>query len=265
MLAPERRARILSELERHGSVRVRELVSLLGVSDMTVRRDLDVLQAEGQLAKVHGGATRQSGRSTDEPGFGAKSSRQQVEKDAIAERAADLVEPGSAVAIGAGTTTWAMARHLADVPRLTVVTNSVRVADLLHANGRSDGTVLLTGGLRTPSDALVGPLALTTLRSLHTDVVFVGSHGMDTTTGFTTPNLMESETNRALVACASTVVVVADSSKWGVTGLSSFASLSDADVLVTDSKLPPDARGQLAEQVGELVVVDPAYRVDAAG
>jgi DeoR/GlpR family transcriptional regulator of sugar metabolism len=257
MLALERRARILSELERQGSVRVRELVSLLGVSDMTIRRDLDVLQSEGQLCKVHGGATRHAEGSTDEPGFRAKSSRQRLEKESIALRAASLVQPGSAIALSAGTTTYAMARHLTDVPGLTVVTNSVRVADLLHDQGRSDRTVLLTGGLRTPSDALVGPLAITALRSLHTDVVFMGTHGMETTTGFTTPNLMESETNRALVACSRCLVVLADATKWGVTGLSSFAPLAEADVLVTDSRLPPEARRELADRVGELAVVDP--------
>jgi DeoR/GlpR family transcriptional regulator of sugar metabolism len=265
MLAPERRARILAELERQGSVRVRQLVPLLGVSDMTVRRDLDVLQSEGQLFKVHGGATRHAERSTDEPGFGAKSSLRRVEKEAIALRAATLVEPGSAVAISAGTTTYAMARHLADIPRLTVVTNSVRVADLLHAHGRSDWTVLLTGGLRTPSDALVGPLAINALRSLHTDVVFMGTHGMDPSTGFTTPNLMESETNRALVACARCLVVLADSSKWGVAGLSSFAPLSDADVLVTDSQLASEARAELTDHVGELVLAEPAVNAAATG
>jgi DeoR/GlpR family transcriptional regulator of sugar metabolism len=86
---------------------------------------------------------------------------------------------------------------------------------------------------------------------------------MDPSTGFTTPNLMESETNRALVACVRCLVVVADSSKWGVNGLSSFASLTDADVLVTDSRLQPDARAELSDRVGELVLVDPA--VSAAG
>jgi DeoR/GlpR family transcriptional regulator of sugar metabolism len=265
MLATERRARILAELERQGSVRVRQLVPLLGVSDMTVRRDLDALQSEGQLFKVHGGATRHAEGSTDEPGFGAKSSLRRVEKEAIAVRAVALVEPGSAVAIGAGTTTYAMARHLTEIPRLTVVTNSVRVADLLHGQGRSDWTVLLTGGLRTPSDALVGPLAINALRSLHTDLVFMGTHGMDPSTGFTTPNLMESETNRALVACARCLVVVADSSKWGVTGLSSFAALPDADVLVTDSRLPGDAYAELTDRVGELVVVDPLASAAGTG
>jgi DeoR/GlpR family transcriptional regulator of sugar metabolism len=260
MLAPQRRARILAELERRGSIRVSELVGLLGVSDMTVRRDLDVLQRTGQLQKVHGGATRRHERTTDEPGFAAKSARELLEKEAIAARAAALVEPGSAVAVSAGTTTHALARHLAAVPGLTVVTNSVRVADSLHAVAGSDTTVLLTGGLRTPSDALVGPLAIDALRSLHADVVFMGVHGMDVDTGFTTPNLMESETNRALVACANRLVVVADSTKWGVRGLSSFAALGDADVLVTDVGLGREARHELRQRVGELHLVEPAAR-----
>ena len=265
MLASQRRAQILAELDRRGSVRVSELVRILGVSDMTVRRDLDALQAEGELHKVHGGATRGADRATDEPGYAAKSGRQQSEKEAIATLAATLVEPGSAVAISAGTTTHALARHLVTVPGLTVVTNSVWVADSMHDAARPDVTVLLTGGLRTPSDALVGPIAINTLRSLHADVLFIGVHGMDEGTGFTTPNLMESETNRALVACARRLVVVADSTKWGVLGLSSFAHLGDADVLVSDVGLPAEARRVLSEQVGELLLVDPADGAVQAG
>lgn len=238
-------------------MRVSELVEILGVSDMTIRRDLDVLQEMGELHKVHGGATRRLDRSTEEPGFLAKSSLEQGKKEAIAARAARLVEPGAAVAISAGTTTHALARHLTSVPDLTVVTNSLPVADTFHASARTDATVLLTGGLRTPSDALVGPIAIGSLRSLHTDVVFMGVHGMDPQTGFTTPNLMEWETNQALVACGRSLVVVADSTKWGVVGLSSFADLGDADVLVTDVGLPAEAREILGGLVGQLVLVDP--------
>ena len=257
MLAPQRRAQILAELDRRGSVRVSELVDILGVSDMTIRRDLDVLQEMGELHKVHGGATRRMDRSAEEPGFLAKSSLEQGKKEAIAARGAGLVEPGAAVAISAGTTTHALARHLTSVPDLTIVTNSLPVADTLHASGRTDATVLLTGGLRTPSDALVGPIAIGSLRSLHADVVFMGVHGMDPKTGFTTPNLMEWETNQALVACGRSLVVVADSTKWGVVGLSSFADLGDADVLVTDTGLSAEAREILADRVGQLILVEP--------
>ncbi|HET7736474.1 MAG TPA: DeoR/GlpR family DNA-binding transcription regulator [Nocardioidaceae bacterium] len=257
MLAPQRRAQILAELDRRGSVRVSELVDILGVSDMTIRRDLDVLQEMGELYKVHGGATRRIERSAEEPGFLVKSSLEQGKKEAIAARAARLVEPGAAVAISAGTTTHALARHLTSVPDLTIVTNSLPVADTLHASARTDASVLLTGGLRTPSDALVGPIAISSLKSLHADLVFMGVHGMDPTTGFTTPNLLEWETNQALVACARTLVVVADSTKWGVVGLSSFAALGDADVLVTDTGLSAEARKILSDQVGQLILVDP--------
>jgi DeoR/GlpR family transcriptional regulator of sugar metabolism len=213
---------------------------------------------------VHGGATLHAERSTDEPGFTVKLSRQRAEKESIAARAARLVEPGAAVAISAGTTTYALTQHLLEVPRLTVVTNSVRVGDLLHSSGRGDTTVLLTGGVRTPSDALVGPLAITALGSLHTDLVFLGSHGMEAKTGFTSPNLLEAETNRALVACGRRLVVLADSSKWGVTGLSSFAALDDAEVLVSDTGLGAEARRVLGEHVRELVLVEPDASVSAA-
>lgn len=267
MLAAQRWAKILEELDRSSSVRVSDLVSVLGVSDMTVRRDLDALQGQGALRKVHGGAVRsadadpvQGGRSTHEPGFLAKSTQQQAEKESISACAAAMVEPGSAIAVSAGTTTHALAPHLVRVPELTVVTNSVRLAVTMYSLGRSDLTVLLTGGLRTPSDALVGPLAIGSLRSLHTDVVFMGVHGMDPDTGLTTPNLMESETNRALVGCSRRMVVLADSTKWRVLGLSSFASLADADTVVTDCGVPDEARGVLEEQVGSLVVVDPHHR-----
>jgi DeoR/GlpR family transcriptional regulator of sugar metabolism len=258
MLASQRHSEILALLEREGTVRVSDLVRVLGVSDMTVRRDLDSLQKDGLLRKVHGGATKWQEHSTDEPGFAAKSGRERLKKEAIGARAAALVEPGAAVAVSAGTTTHALARHLVGIPGLTVVTNSVWVADILHASGRSDTTILLTGGLRTPSDALVGPVAISALRTIHVDLVFMGVHGMDAGAGFTTPNLMESETNQALVACGQRLVVVADSTKWGVVGLSSFAALDDADVVVTDVGLPAPAGNVLRERVGELILVDPA-------
>ncbi|HEY8373685.1 MAG TPA: DeoR/GlpR family DNA-binding transcription regulator [Pseudonocardiaceae bacterium] len=254
MLARQRQALILEEVRRTGAVRVSDLVAKLGVSDMTVRRDLDVLARRGLVEKVYGGATTVTGRSTDEPGFEAKSVRQQAEKEAIAALAATLVRPGTAIGLSAGTTTWTLARHLDDVPDLTVVTNSVRVADALQHSGRADRTVVLTGGVRTPSDALVGPVAVQTLRTLHLDLVFLGVHGMDPRAGFTTPNLNESETDRALVEAGGRLVVVADHTKWGVVGLSTIADLDEADVLVSDEKLAEDAREELTERVGELML-----------
>ena len=258
MLAAQRREVILDLVRRTGAARVSELTATLGVSDMTIRRDLEALAREGLLEKVHGGATVTS--STNEPGFEAKSLREKSEKLAIARRAAELVEEGSAVGLSAGTTTWTLAHELRQVPRLTVVTNSMEVADVLQHGPRTDQTVVLTGGTRTLSGALVGPVAVESLRTFNLDMVFMGVHGMDARAGFTTPNIQEADTNRALARAGRRLVVVADSTKWGVVGVSTFARLSEADLLVTDTGLPVGARDVLVEQVGDLVLASPEPR-----
>ncbi len=254
MLARQRQAIILEEARRNGAVRVSDLVAKLGVSDMTVRRDLDVLAGRGLVEKVYGGATSMMGKSTDEPGFEAKSVRQRAQKNAIAETAATLVRPGTAIGLSAGTTTWTLAHALDSIPGLTIVTNSIQVADVLRASGQADRTVVLTGGVRTPSDALVGPVAVHSLRTLHLDLVFLGVHGMSETAGFTTPNLTESETDRALVEAGRKLIVLADHTKWGVIGISTIADLDEADAVVSDSGLPESARDVLTERVGELMI-----------
>jgi DeoR/GlpR family transcriptional regulator of sugar metabolism len=256
VLARQRQTLILEEVRRRGGVRVSELTTLLAVSDMTVRRDLEHLASQGLIDKVHGGATvvRELG-SAQEPGFEAKAAREQTEKQLIAQAAAELVGPHAAIGLTAGTTTWALAHELVDIPHLTVVTNSIRVAQVFYARPSVERTVVLTGGIRTPSDALVGPLALASIRSLHLDIVFMGVHGMDELRGYTTPNLLEAETDRALLHAARRAVVVADSTKWGTVGLSGIAALDEADVLVTDGGLPKEARVVLEEHVDRVVVV----------
>lgn len=257
MLARQRQSYIVERVREDGGVRVSDLVRELSVSDMTIRRDLELLHDRGLIEKVHGGATTVPGSALFEPGFAAKSALQEGEKEAIAEAAAAIVEPGAAIAMSAGTTTYAIARRLIDVVRLTVVTNSPRIADILHEAGRADQTIILIGGVRTPSDALVGPFAVSALRSVHVDLVFLGVHGMDPQSGFTSPNLNEAETDRALVEAGRRLVVVADHTKWGVVSLSTIAPLDKADILITDSGLSPEARDVLAGHVRELIVAEP--------
>jgi DeoR/GlpR family transcriptional regulator of sugar metabolism len=254
MLAAQRHKLIVEELRREGAVRVNELTGLLQVSEMTVRRDLDALASAGVLEKVHGGATFRGRLSADEPGFEAKSHRQLKEKDAIARVASRLVEPGQSIGLTAGTTTWRLAHHLTHVPDLTVVTNSMQVANVLHREPRPDLTVVLTGGMRTPSDALVGPIALTAIRSLHLDRLFLGVHGVSADAGLTTPNLLEAETDRALVDASDRIVVVADHTKWGVRGLSQIVGLKDIDIFVSDNGLSADARAAIGEHVERIVI-----------
>jgi len=257
MLARQRQSFIMDRVREDGAVRVADLVVTLGVSDMTVRRDLELLDERGLLKKVHGGATTVTSNALFEPGFAAKSALQQAEKDAIADAAVALAEPGMAIGVSAGTTTYALAQRLAYVRGLTIVTNSIRVADVLFQAGRADQTIILTGGVRTPSEALVGPFAVAALRTVHVDLVFVGVHGMDPHSGFTCPNLLEADTDRALIEAGRSLVVVADHYKWGVIGISSIARLDEADVLITDAGLDPEARALLSGAVRSLVVVQP--------
>jgi DeoR/GlpR family transcriptional regulator of sugar metabolism len=254
MLARQRQALILDRVRQVGAVRVADLVRELEVSDMTVRRDLEILHDQGLLEKVHGGATAPVRFASFEPGFFTKAALQQGEKAAIAAEAAKLVQPGMALALSAGTTTYALAGLIANIPGITVVTNSVQVSDVLNRSRGQDQTVILTGGVRTPSEALVGPFAIAQLRSVHLDLVFMGVHGMDAKAGFTCPNLMEADTDRALIEAGRRLVVVADHSKWGLVGIASIARLDQADVLITDSAMDADTLAVVTEAVPDVIV-----------
>jgi DeoR family fructose operon transcriptional repressor len=158
------------------------------------------------------------------------------EKRAIAKEAAALVAPGSVVALGAGTTTWHVARALAERSDLTFVTNSPNIALELD---RGQQNVILTGGhLRTPADALVGPPALWTLERLQIDILFLGANGIDLKAIYTTPILEEVEVNVAMMRKASRVVLVADHSKFGRVTLATIAPIGAAHVLITDVRAP---------------------------
>lgn len=256
MLAAARQSEIMAKVHHQGIVSISELSSMLGVSDMTVRRDIDALAGAGLIQKVHGGAKVPGSLRTDEPGFAKKSMREEAEKSAIAHEALSFVTPGSAIGLSAGTTTWTLAKALRTIEGLTIVTNSIRVADVFYrAATRKEGSrtsVILTGGERTPSDALVGPIAVSALSQLHLDVLFLGVHGFEEKAGFTTPNLLEAETNRAFAATARSVVVLADHTKWGTVGMSTIAGLADVDALVTDDGMPQDARETLSGMIGEM-------------
>src|SRR5919107_580597 len=132
MLPAARHQSIVDAVQRERVVRVSDLAQQLGVSPMTVRRDIEILEESGRVERIHGGAKLPGDASTHEPGFERKSTQMAAEKRAIALEAATLVHEGMAVALSAGTTTGALAKNLAHGPRITAVTNSVKVADLFH-------------------------------------------------------------------------------------------------------------------------------------
>ncbi|MFW0786926.1 DeoR/GlpR family DNA-binding transcription regulator [Gordonia sp. CPCC 206044] len=258
MLAAERRGRVLTAVISRGAVRVADLAAELGVSEMTIRRDLDQLESEGEVSKVHGGAVR---ADVDlavrglEPPSSLKATREPRAKQIIAADALRFVEDGMTIAIGAGTTTLELARLLRG-RAISVVTNSVSIFHLLTDPGDEPidtSTVQLTGGQRTPSDALVGPIANAALERYRTDRAFIGTHGIDPAAGFTTPNLGEAETNRKLLDTARSTVVLADHTKYGEIGAHLFAGFDRIDRLITDDGLADAQRAELSDAVATTI------------
>lgn len=239
MLAPERQSRILKELQLHEAVRVTDIAATLNVSEMTIRRDIETLDQQGLARKVHGGGMRLARLSALEPGFSLNVDRELQAKTSIAREALALIRPGMTLALTGGTTTYQLAVHLAaameTLHNLTVVTNSLKVAELLYRHqGDSQCQVIVTGGERTPSEALVGPITLMALRTLNTDLCFMGAHGLDAQRGLTSPNLLEAETNAAFIESTGRLVVLADSTKFQVRALATIAAVSAVDTIITD-------------------------------
>ncbi|MFF4311890.1 DeoR/GlpR family DNA-binding transcription regulator [Streptomyces sp. NPDC001507] len=240
MFAAERRQLILEMVRANGAVSLRELARVVQTSEVTVRRDVRALEAEGLLDRRHGGAVLPGG-FTRESGFPQKSHLATAEKTAIADLAASLVEEGEAIVVGAGTTTQELARRLARVPGLTVVTNSLLVAQALaHANRVE---VVMTGGtLRGSNYALVGSGAEQSLQGLRVSKAFLSGSGLTAERGLSTSNMLSASVDRALVQAAAEVVILADHTKLGTDTMFQTVPTDVITRLVTDEPPPHDDR-----------------------
>ena len=236
MNAEERQQQILTAVETRGRVSVTELAQHFDVATETIRRDLDALDRQGLLARVHGGAIPRRTRDI-EPDLGQRLSTNTEAKRAIAAAASRFIPTGSdaTVLLDAGSTTVEMIPHL-DGHDLRIVTNSLPIAEAALSISCA-GVHILPGVVRGLTRAAVGVDTVKALSRLHPDVAFIGCNGMGED-GFTTPDPDEAAGKSAIVAGARRRIVLADSSKSGVSQLVTFAELDEVDVLVTDSHLP---------------------------
>ncbi|MFE0414732.1 DeoR/GlpR family DNA-binding transcription regulator [Streptomyces tendae] len=259
MFAAERRQLILEMVRANGAVSLRELARVVQTSEVTVRRDVRALEAEGLLDRRHGGAVLPGG-FTRESGFPQKSHLATAEKTAIADLAAGLVEEGEAIVVGAGTTTQELARRLARVPGLTVVTNSLLVAQALaHANRVE---VVMTGGtLRGSNYALVGSGAEQSLQGLRVSKAFLSGSGLTAERGLSTSNMLSASVDRALVQAAAEVVVLADHSKLGTDTMFQTVPTDVITRLVTDESPTHDERAATELQA----LADQGVQIAVAG
>jgi DeoR/GlpR family transcriptional regulator of sugar metabolism len=247
-----RRDRILDRLRTAGNVLVADLASDLATSEMTIRRDLRLLESEGLVRRVHGGALLVPSRAY-EPTFREKSRQFVEEKRRIGAAAAAMVEPGDTIILSPGTTTMELARHLSIARNVTVITSAVNIAAELASYPEID--VIVTGGhMRGTTYALVGSLAEETMRGLHVNKLFLGGNGLTVEHGLTTPDLSVATTDRALLHSAERTIVTVDHSKIGRTSMCQTAAIEQIHVLVTDSGIGAEQR-RVFERAGLEVVV----------
>lgn len=253
VLNEERRRAIVELVNREGRVLVADLSRRFDTSQVTIRKDLELLHEQGQLHRSHGGALPAQERALEDPTLREKEQLHRKEKLHIAAAAAKMVSEGQVVILDSGTTTTAIARALRGFRNLTIVTNAVNIAAEL-SNTAVD--VILTGGtLRKNSFSLVGPIAEETLRHLNADLLFLGVDGFDVQYGLSTPNLLESKVNRVMVDVARQRIAVCDSSKFGRRSLSMIAPTSVLHGVVTDHGIPKPELNALKKSGIEVTIV----------
>lgn len=251
---------MLSLIAERGFVRVGELSETFGVSDVTVRGDLSVLEGTQGIRRVHGGAMPRVTGPLHELSFEEALESLAEEKRAIARRASALVEPGMSVIVDVGSTGMAVARELVrreDLYDVTVITNGLTIAlELENAVPRMQ--VIVTGGtLRPLQHSLVAPLATVMFERVHADLAFIGCNGVDAVGGVTNINLPEAELKRDMVRASTRAVVVADGSKAARVHLGRIGALADFETVFLGASAPKTAVATLRKAGGaEIVLVD---------
>jgi DeoR/GlpR family transcriptional regulator of sugar metabolism len=251
-ISPEqRREQILAYLSVHDRTPVSELSQVLGVSEVTVRKDLDVLESQGVLTRVHGGAVV-SGRGRLELYFAAREQEHLEEKRRIAQAAAALITSGQRIFLDASTTALQVARLIKDREDLVVVTNGLYTA--LELNFSEGITTIVVGGtMRRRSSSLVGSLNYNSVQRLRVDIGLFGARGLTVRDGLMESELDEAQLKQQLVSAAHIVVGIVDSSKFGRVAFSAFALPHEIDRVITDERAPT---GMIAELQALNIAVD---------
>ncbi len=231
----ERRQAIIAALEEAGQLSVAELSQRFGVTEVTIRADLQALSEQGLVQRVRGGAMATT--ALPELSYDVRKQLHAAQKTRIGKMAATLIRNGDTIAIDASTTAQAITPHLQHLAELTVITNSLKVAMALLVYPQIH--VLMPGvSLRRESISLVGPIENSAIADIHIRLGFFGARGFTLQEGLTDVNLDEVRTKRELVARCRHVIGVIDAHKWGQVATATFASLDQIDTIITDSDAP---------------------------
>ena len=242
----------MSTLLKKGTVQVTELAEALGVSSVTVRKDLTELEKSNKLYRSHGRAILlnpfANNRSVNE-----KEKLAPEQKNNIGREAAKLICADDSICIGSGTTVHALARNIVPMHRLTVVSASLQVNEILAQNENID-IIQLGGQLRHSSLSVVGKYSGMILRDCSFSKFFIGVDGIDFDFGFSTTDLREAELNRLMMKAAQKPIVLADSSKFGRRGFAKIGDLEEIDLIITDSDISPKNEKRIHDLGIDLVI-----------
>jgi len=249
----ERRQEILDRVTESGRVAVAELSDVFGVSEVTIRADLQALAGGNLLVRTHGGAIA-AGPGLRALSLALRQQQQVAEKSRIGAAAAAMIADGDAIVLDSSTTALAIAQHLKHHRYLTVITNGLVVAqELLAAPGVH--VVLPGGALRRDTASVVGTEGLGILSRFNLQKGFFGAHGVSVEEGLTDVSADEAEIKRPLVSMCRQVIAVLDATKWGRVGLASFASLAQVHTIVTDAHAPHGVVEQVRAAGVQVVMV----------
>jgi DeoR/GlpR family transcriptional regulator of sugar metabolism len=252
VLAVDRRHRILEQVAEHQTIHIAELAAELGVSEMTIRRDITRLERDGFLRRTYGGATAHITRSM-ELLFNARALENAPAKRIIGMHAAGTLAPDRTIFVGIGSTTEQFAMFLPARDDLTVVTGSLPVASLLGT--RKGRVVVLGGSVLTDELACVGPVAAATVRRYHADMAVLGAAGVSARHGITELSDEAAEIQRLMIEHSDRLVIIADGSKLGQTTMASVAPADRIATLITDHDAPTRELVELEALGVEIVLV----------
>lgn len=254
LFAEERQAAIAKMVQERGKVRVPDLVAYFKMSPATIRGDLRDLEARGMIKRTHGGAIPGDAAPVGfEPDNTDKTAKDLILKQAIAKRAAELVDDGDIILLDAGLTTKAMCAHLQDKQNLTVIVSDIEIASTLE---RFDNmSVVVIGGLlRRGFHCTVGPFAVKLLSELNVDKAFLGTNAFSVRKGCTTPDMNQAEVKRTMIRIATQVVLLCDSAKIGKNSFVQFAEPGELDLVITDSRISDQHLREMTEAGLEVMV-----------
>jgi DeoR/GlpR family transcriptional regulator of sugar metabolism len=254
----DRKSQIVEMVMERGNVTIADICSRFYVSDMTARRDLNELDRQGLLRRVHGGATANLGRSY-EPPFPSRATKNLAAKEAIGRQAADLIYDGDSIALDVGTTTLEIVRGLRGKRNLTIVTSCLQIANLVvdTLSLELDVRLILTGGIVRPRElSMIGSIPQDVYAGFHVDKAFIGIGGISLTDGLTEYNIDDAKIKQSLIRSAQEKIVVADGSKFNLTTFATVAPLKSINKIVTDASAPFEIVESIRKSGVEVIVAD---------